>query len=130
MTDKHREFCWEYVSNGYNAIQAYRASHPDATSIGGIKCGAYRYMKDPEVKEYIKELLTELYEQKMISADTIATELAEVAFQRRETLGLDYNEGTKLKALELLQKQLGLQTTNQRLEAKVEQVMFVEDLDD
>ena len=54
-------------------------------------------------------MISDIYEAKMISAETIASELA-IAFQRRESLKDDYSEGTKLKALELLQKQLGLQT--------------------
>lgn len=129
MTDRQKSFCWEYVANGYNAYQAFKKVHVDVHSVGGIKCGAYRYMKDVEVRSYIDELMDNLYEQNMAKAETIIAELTEVAFQRREIVGDNYNESGKLKALELLQKQLGLQTTNQKIESKVEQVVFVEDLD-
>lgn len=129
MTDRQKNFCWEYVSNGYNAYQAFKKVHVDVHSVGGIKSGAYRYMKDVEVRGYIDELMDNLYEQNMAKAESIIIELTEVAFQRREIIGDNYNESGKLKALELLQKQLGLQTTNQKIESKVEQVVFVEDLD-
>lgn len=124
MTDIQRAYCWEFVANGYNANAAYMTTHPDCVK-GSARNGSYTYMKKPEVKALIAELIKDIFEEKMINADTIATELAIVAYQRRETLGLDYSEGTKLKALELLQKQLGLQT--QKIEAKVEQVVFMGD---
>lgn len=122
LTDKQKAYCVDYVSNGYNAIEAYRSISPECTA-GLANNGSYRYMKNPEVKAYISELISDIYEAKMISAETIASELAIVAFQRRESLKEDYSEGTKLKALELLQKQLGLQT--QKIEQKVEQVVFM-----
>lgn len=122
LTEKQKAYCIEYASNGYNALNAYRAVSPECTT-GGAKAGSYRYMKTPEVRAYLTELISDIYASKMISAETIASELAVVAFQRRESLKEDYSEGTKLKALELLQKQLGLQT--QKIEQKVEQVVFM-----
>lgn len=122
LTEKQKAYCIEYVSNGYNAINAYISVSPDCAA-GSARNGSYRYMKNPEIKAYLAELIGDIYEAKMISAETIASELAIVAFQRRESLKEDYSEGTKLKALELLQKQLGLQT--QKIEQKIEQVVFM-----
>ena len=123
LTDKQSVFCIEYVSNGYNATNAYKVASPDCTD-NTARTYSYKFMKNPDVRAYITELISGIFEAKMISAETIASELAIVAFQRREGLKEDYSEGTKLKALELLQKQLGLQTS--KVEAKVDATTTVE----
>lgn len=105
LTPKQKAFCEEYVANGYHISNAYRIAYPDANE-HSVKTNSYKIMKYPEVKEYIKELQKERFEALNISADRIACELAELAFS-----GFDDNNNatSKLKALDLLQKQLGLQ---------------------
>lgn len=122
LNEQQRQFCYEYVSNGYNAYQAYKAAYPNSSE-ASIPNSSYRMMRKPEVKQFIYDLIKDYYEDRMIGAETIATELSLVAFQRREIDSDNYNESTKLKALELLQRQLGLQVS--KVEAKVEQVIFI-----
>ena len=76
-------------------------------------------LKKPEVKEYIDELQKERFENLHINADRIATELATMAFS---PIGGDVSENGKLRALELLQKQLGLQ--NQKIEANIKETII------
>lgn len=117
MKQKHIDFCEEYLANGYNAKAAYKAIYKTKEARY-----AYVLLKRPEVKEYIDTRIKELYEEKQVRAETIATELAYVAFTK------DLNESitcaNKLKALELLQKQLGLQT--QKMEADIKQAVVFE----
>lgn len=117
MKQKHIDFCEEYLANGYNAKAAYRAIYKSKEARY-----AYVLLKRPEVKEYLDTRIKELYEEKQVRAETIATELAHVAFTK------DLNEtitcSNKLKALELLQKQLGLQT--QKMEADIKQAVIFE----
>ena len=117
MKQKHIDFCEEYLANGYNAKAAYRAIYKSKEARY-----AYVLLKRPEVKEYLDTRIKELYEEKQVRAETIATELANVAFTK------DLNENitctNKLKALELLQKQLGLQT--QKMEADIKQAVVFE----
>lgn len=100
---KREMFCQEYVANGYNAQEAFRkiyADHPNSA----------RLMKEPEVKARIDELIHEKYEELHISAERIAEKLAEMAFAAKDDEV--YGPSVALKALDMLQKQLGLQTKN------------------
>lgn len=107
-------FCNEYVANGYNAVQAYVIAYPKS-SLESARGNANRLLRTPEIKEYIKEIQKERFEALNISAERIACELAELAFSDFDD---NNTASSKLKALDLLQKQLGLQT--QKVDAKVE----------
>lgn len=103
-------FCYEYVANGYKAVPAYMAAYPNSSEISA-KANAHRLLNTPEIKELIREIQKERFEALNISAERIACELAGLAFSDFD----DNNSATsKLKALDLLQKQLGLQ--NQKVE--------------
>lgn len=108
-------FCYEYVANGYKAIPAYLATYPNSTETSA-KANSYRLLNYPEIKDLIREIQKERFEALNISAERIACELADLAFSDFD----DNNSATsKLKALDLLQKQLGLQ--NQKVEMNGEQ---------
>lgn len=111
MTKKEKMFCEEYVANGGNASQAYYAVY-DTTKENARKLYC-KVMKKPEVKEYIKALQKAEFEAACINAERVGLKLAEIAFAAK---GDEYYPATaQLKALDLLQKQLGLQT--QKVEA-------------
>lgn len=117
-------FCNEYVANGYNAVQAYVIAYPKS-SLESAKGNANRLLRTPEIKEYIKELQRERFEALNISAERIACELAAMAFSDFD----DNNNATsKLKALDLLQKQMGLQS--QKMEVNGEQKIVISIGDD
>lgn len=107
-------FCNEYVANGYDAVHAYIIAYPKS-SLESARGNANRLLRTPEIKEYIKEIQKERFEALNISAERIACELAELAFSDFDD---NNTASSKLKALDLLQKQLGLQT--QKVDAKVE----------
>lgn len=113
MTEKQKLFAENYLANGYNALDAYAAAFPTAKP---NKRPSYPYtlLKDPEVAEYIDKRRKEMYESLNIDAIRIITELSEIAFAKK---GDEiYNVNAKLKALEQLSKNLGLQT--QKVETK------------
>lgn len=117
LVEKQEAFCYEYVSNGYNPQKAYLAVY-NTKNPKQASDKAYQLLKRPEVKAKIAEIQKERFEQLSINADRVAEELAKVAFAEK---GDEYYNATaKLKALELLQKQLGLQTT--KVEAKVNDI--------
>lgn len=119
LNDKSRAFCQEYVANNYNAVKAYMVAYPTSTEVSS-KSNANRLLRRPEIKEYIKEIQKERFEALNISADRIACELAGMAFSEFD----DNNTATsKLKALDLLQKQLGLQ--NQKVELNGKQDVII-----
>ena len=112
ISSKERLFCETYVK-GYNATQAYmevyKVPHESASS------NAYRLMKKEKIKNYIAELQKEAFEQACINSERVALKLAEIAFAEKGDE--DYAASAQLKALDLLQKQLGLQ--QQKIDANV-----------
>jgi hypothetical protein len=79
-------------------------------------------MKNQEVKDYIVELEKDIFEARHITAERIATELAEMAFAKKEDD--TYTPTVKLKALDLLQKQLSLQ--NQKIDVVANNTITIE----
>ena len=116
MTSQQRQFCENYLANGYNAVQAYFDAFPDADKNNPKPSYPYVLMKKPEIKAYIDNRRKEIYESLNIDAERIAQELADMAFAAKGDE--KYSASVKLKALELLQKQFGLQ--NQKIETKQE----------
>ncbi len=122
MKQKHIDFCEIYLANGYNAAQAYKAAYPHTDQTQS----AYRLLKRDDVVAYLEQRRKELYEERLITAETVATELAKMAFSPNTDEIFTYSH--KLKALELIQKQFGFQT--QKIEAEVkQQVLFEGELD-
>lgn len=126
MTAAQQRFADEYLANGYNAAAAYRVAYPNASD-ASAKAVAYRVLKYPDVKKYIDERRNLIYDSLAIDAAHIAEQLASIAFAEKGDEV--YNVQAKIKALDLLQKQLGLQTKNQNISADAAgQVTIVEDL--
>lgn len=121
MTDKQRLFAETYISNGMNARQAYFEVYGEKNN----KDPAYPYtlLKKQEIKEYIEKRRNEIYESLSIDSIRVMEEIANIAFG-------DVNESntltTKLRALELLSKNLNLQT-NKSENKEVIEVQLVEE---
>lgn len=99
LNAKQKLFCEEYAKD-YQTERAYRAVYGDK------KC-AYKLgnklLHRPEVKEYIQQVQDELVKENVITANKILLSLDKIAN--------DPSVGTRdrLKAIDLIQKQLGLQ---------------------
>ena len=113
LTKKEKAFCEEYVANGCNASRAYYAAYD--TTIENARKIYCKVFRKPEVKAYIAELQKEAFEQACINAERVAIKLGEIAFADKDDE--HYNATAQLKALDLIQKQLGLQ--HQKLEADI-----------
>ena len=111
LTKKERAFCEEYVANGGNASRAYCLIY--GCSIEDARKRYCKTFRKPEIKEYIAELQKEAFAAACISAERVALKLADIAFADKGDE--HYNATAQLKALDLLQKQLGLQ--HQKIEA-------------
>lgn len=111
LTKKEKAFAEEYIRNGGNASQAYFFAYD--TTIENARKLYVKPMRKPAVKEYIKALQQAEYEAACITAERIGLKLAEIAFAAKGDE--DYPATAQLKALDLLQKQMGLQT--QKVEA-------------
>lgn len=115
LTDRNKEFAREYIANHYNGTQAYLKVYECSYENAVRK--AWSLVRKPEVQEYIKELQKERVEALNISADRLLEELAQMAFAEKGDE--DYPANIKVRALDLLQKQMGLQS--QKIEANVNQ---------
>ena len=112
LTKKEKAFCEEYVANGGNASRAYFAAY-DTSCIENARKAYCKVFRKPEVKEYIAALQKEAFAAACISAERVALKLADIAFADKDDEV--YGAASQLKALDLLQKQLGLQ--HQKVEA-------------
>lgn len=120
MTQKQKFFAENYLANGFNARDAYYSAFGE----NGNKQPSYPYtlLKNKEISEYIQKRREEIYESLNIDATRVMQEIADIAFEPRN----DKNVASKLKALELLSKNLSLQT--QKIESKdIIEVSLVED---
>ena len=106
LTRKEKAFCEEYVANGGNASRAYFAAYD--TTIENARKEYCKVFRKPEIKAYIRELQKVEFEAACITAERVGLKLSEIAFSAKDDK--DYNATAQLKALDLLQKQLGLQT--------------------
>ena len=113
LTKKEKAFCEEYVANGCNASRAYYFAYD--TTIENARKEYCKVFRKPEVKAYIAELQKEAFERACITAERVALKLADIAFAEKEDEV--YNASAQLKALDLIQKQLGLQ--HQKVEAEI-----------
>ena len=120
LNEKQRKFCELYVSNGYKQGEAYLEAY-DLTDMDSARAGACRILKNQKIREYITQLQKEAFEAQCINAERVATKLAEIAFADKSDQY--YTAPNQLKALDLLQKQLGLQ--NSKIEVNGEQKIII-----
>lgn len=121
LTAKQELFVQEYLANGMKLIKAYCAAYPNASEKTANK-ESWKLMKKEPIKARIRELQHDRYEQLGINADSIAIALKQIADDPEAT------NTEKMKAYELLQKQLGLQT--QKVEAEVKTTVIDINIED
>ena len=99
-----QEMFWrEFIACKYNGGKDYEKVYATKKN-DSARAGAVRLMKMPEIKERISQLEKEIFEANHITPEHIDKELSEMNF------GENTPQNIKLKALDLLQKQTGLQT--------------------
>jgi phage terminase small subunit len=113
LTAKEKKFAEEYVRNSGNATQAYLFAYE--CSYDTAHKEGWRVLKRDGVKEYVTALQKEAFNAACINAERVALKLAEIAFADKEDEA--YGPSSQLKALDLLQKQLGLQ--HQKIDADI-----------
>lgn len=112
LTHKESKFCEEYVKT-QNATRAYLNAYGSSYDVANAQ--GYIVLQRPNVKKRIAELQKEAFAAACITAEAVALKLRDIAFAEKGDA--DYNATAQLKALDLLQKQLGLQ--KQVLDAQI-----------
>lgn len=138
MTDKQRRFCDEYLTD-CNGARAYKAVYPSVKKDETARANSSRLLARADIKEYIKEQVEKLHNEKMADAKEVIEYLT--AVMRGETsaavlavgvTGLQQvimkppDEKERLKAAELLGKYHAIFTDR----AKVENSGVVQIVDD
>lgn len=115
LNDSQKAVVEYYLSHTpYNQSAAYAAIYPSETrDRSTLDSCASKFFKNPRVKKYKEERLKEIYDASNINAETIALRLGEIAWDKEKDLS------SVLKAIDLLQKQLGLQNKNVSVNADV-----------
>ena len=124
MTEKQKLFAENYLANGFNARDAYYSAFGDTAN----KQPSYPYtlLKNKEVAAYIQKRREEIYESLNIDATRVMSEIADIAFEPRN----EKNVAAKLKALELLSKNLSLQTVKTENKDVIEVTLMEDETDD
>ena len=105
LTAKEKAFCEAYVEC-YDIKKAYLKAY-NTSNVDTARTNGSQVLKRQRVKDYIAQLQKEAFERAMITPERIANKLADIAFAEKGDK--EYNANAQLKALDLLQKQLGLQ---------------------
>lgn len=106
INDAHVAFIENYLSNGYNATQAYIDVYKSKSSRPVAQKLSAGVMKKPEVRAYIDMRSKEMFEDLNITAERIIEELAKVGFVPVESDKVAPQ--VKVQALDKLSKIYGL----------------------
>ena len=120
LTPRQKAFCEEYVANNYKLVDAYMKAFK--CSYETANANQWKLMKKQAIKDYISEIQRERFEALGMNANRIAKMLTDIATDPQA------NRNEQMKALELLQKQMGLQT--QKVEADVKTTTIKIEIED
>lgn len=101
----------ELYAGGYSATEAYMQAYDlpeERRQYAGTS--ASRLLKNPKVHNLVVEIQKQVFDSLCLNAEKVAIKLAEMGFAEKNDEY--YTPQIQLKALDLLQKQMGLQTKN------------------
>ena len=128
LSEQEMKFC-ELYAGGKAAVRAYAEAY-GFENLGKWKedprydqcaTGGSRLLKKPAIHDMVVQMQQDVYDSMCINAERIAAKLAEQAFADRDDEF--YTPTIQQKALDMLQKQLGLQ--KQQIKQEVEQTTVI-----
>ncbi len=132
LSTRHRIFAETYISNGANAYKAaLAAGYAESTA----KSRSYELLRDERIQIYISSRRKELAEQ-TVTPERVILELADIGFGQREYPAYDMfgeehqrkpSMTARLKALELIGKNLGMDKPNMSADDESE-VQIIDDV--
>ena len=122
LTPKQKKFVEEYVKD-YNKTQAYKRAYNMDMSDEVAFQSAYRILKTDEAINYLHALQDEILRQSGLNATYILNGLREIYEDPTST------KAEKMKAADLMSKNMGLQTQKVETTAKIV-VINIDDEDD
>lgn len=81
LSPRQMLFCLEYLSNGFSAVEAYKAAYgtSDHSKTSPVEA-AYRVLKNPNVRKYIKQVLRAKIERRKLTIDNILSFIESALF--------------------------------------------------
>lgn len=118
LTPKEKLFVESYLSNNFNATKAYYSSYKVKKDGDWVRRSAYEVKNREHVAQEIQRRLEEMVGSKEEISNRMLKRLMEMAFADKSDE--DWGANTSIRAIELLQKQLGLNMTNINETAEIE----------
>ena len=115
LSPQLKKFCEEYVANGCNATQAYLTVMAKTTKYPNKT--AQTLLHNPRCEEYIHYLLDKQWQSMNITPSRIRTRLKEIGFNEDKE---KYTAFEVMKAIEMIQKQMGLITNKVEADVKTQ----------
>ena len=79
LNEKQKAFCKEYIFD-WNATRSYRAAYPDTTNDNSAAASACALLRNPKIKDYIKEIQNDLEKLAGLSRLKVINEHMKLAF--------------------------------------------------
>ncbi len=98
LNEKQKAFCKEYIFD-WNATRSYRAAYPDTTNDNSAAASACALLRNPKIKDYIKEIQNDLEKLAGLSRLKVINEHMKLAFSSIAHL---HNTWIKRKEFEYL----------------------------
>jgi len=114
---KHKMFAEEYISNGFNATKAYMKIYKVEENIAGTS--GYRLLKNVQIKEFVNEAKERMRKELDIKKEDILMDLLFINERNKED-----NPQHALKAMEIINKMLGLNEPDRQDISISEQPLF------
>jgi len=80
LTKKQEIFVYEYLTNGFNATQAYLKAGYKAKNENTAATSAYKLLRNPKIKKKIQEELSKRREKYKATVKNVIEELSYIAF--------------------------------------------------
>lgn len=115
--NKHKLFAEEYVSNGFNATRAYMKVYDVEANTAGVN--GFRLLKNTKIKEFVQEAKERMRKELDIKKEDILMDLLFINERNKED-----NPQHALKAMEIINKMLGLNEPDRQDISISEQPLF------
>lgn len=100
---KHKAFADEYVSNGFNGLQAYLKIYPNVTE-DTAKVSASRLLTKDNIKGYVLDIQSKLEKKSLITKEDIIKDLLEIKDLYKKEGKFSHNS---IRAIENINRMLG-----------------------
>lgn len=123
LSDKHKAFCDEYLSNGFNATQAYKSVYKVSDKVAGAS--GVRLLENVNIKEYIQQEQNKTAEVLQIKKEDLIRDLLTI-----KDNNLEDAPPFAIKAIEVINKMLGYNAAEKQDITISEQPFFTDDTEE